>query len=148
MGGGRGILRILALEAVAAAPTALVLQGDRATSLAMAVAAACLVLGYPLLRMPGARPVAEGAWLGMAVGGGLGLAFAMAAHDVAVGLCPDPATGCASPSPAWLRLWTIALVATSGIGLAAGFLADYDRQNRELRARRAAAAGDALAGGK
>jgi hypothetical protein len=145
MGGGRGVVRILALEAVAAAPTVLVLQGGLRAPFAVAVAAACLAAGYLLLRLRGARPVAEGAWLGMAVGGGLGLAFAMGAHDAALGLCPGAAVGCGSPPVLWLRSWMIALAATSGIGLAAGFLANYDRHSRDLRARRAALAADAFA---
>lgn len=139
MDGGRGVVRILALLAVAAAPTALVLQGLRSMG-ALALSAACLGLGYCLLRMRGAHPVPEGAWLGLAIGGGIGLAYAMAAHEMALGLCPDPAAGCDTPPLAGLRAWMIAAVATSGIGLAAGFLANYDRHSRDLRERRAAAA--------
>lgn len=142
MVGGRSALRVLALEAVAAAPTLLVLQGMRSPAV-LAAGAASLGVGYLLLRMRGARPVPEGAWLGISIGGGLGLAYAMAAHDVALGVCGPgaaAAVGCGSASLVWLRSWMIALVAASGIGLAAGFLANYDRESRDLRDRRAAAA--------
>ena len=142
MGGGRSALRVLGLQAIAAAPTVLVLQGLRPAE-ALAAAGACLALGYLLLRLRGANPVPEGAWLGMAVGGGVGLAYAMAAHDVAAGLCAGAAVGCGPEPLVWLRSWMLAVVATSGIGLAAGFLANYDRQSRDLRQRRATAAAPA-----
>jgi hypothetical protein len=140
MGGGRGLLRVLALEAVAAAPTLLVLNGLRPPN-ALAAGVACLAVGYLLLRMRSANPVPEGAWLGLAVGGG---------RDVTAGLCPAAASaaaavGCASAPMVLLRSWMIALVATSGIGLAAGFLANYDRHSRDVRARRALAAAAGVA---
>lgn len=132
----RSVGRILALEAVAAAPTVAVLAFDLRPPGIVGLAAACLAAGYLLLRMPGARPVEEGAWLGLGIGGGLGLANAMVTHDVA-GLCTG--VGCGTTSILWLRSWLIAVVACSGIGLAAGFLAQYDRHHQDLRDRRLAA---------
>lgn len=137
MGGlWRGIARVLCLEAVAAAPTVAVLAFDLRPPGIGALAALCLAAGYALLRMPGARPVEEGAWLGLGIGGGFGLANAMVTHDVA-SLC----TGiqCGTTSILWLRSWLIAVVACSGIGLAAGFLAQYDRHHQDLVGRRLAA---------
>lgn len=130
-----GVLRILGLEAVAAAPTVAVLAFDLRTWGTTALAAACLAAGYLLLRMPDARPIEEGAWLGLGIGGGLGLANAMVAHDVA-GLCSGIA--CGSAGLLWLRSWMIAVVACSGIGLASGFLAQYDRHHQDARLRRLA----------
>jgi hypothetical protein len=132
----RATARVLALEAVAAGPTLMVLAWGVRSPGILAGAAACLAAGYLLLRLPGAKPVPEGTWLGMAIGGGLGLAYAMDAHDVAVGVCAG--LGCGGDGVLWLRSWMIALVASSGIGLAAGFLANYDRSQRDLRARRLA----------
>ena len=129
------MVRILGLEAVAAAPTVAVLAFDLRPPGIGALAAACLVAGYFLLRMPGARPVEEGAWLGLGIGGGFGLANAMVTHDVA-GLCTD--VQCGTAPVLWLRSWLIAVVACSGIGLAAGFLAQYDRHHQDLRSRLAA----------
>ncbi|MEA3136884.1 MAG: hypothetical protein QOC71_1165, partial [Thermoplasmata archaeon] len=139
----RGMARILGLEAVAAAPTVAVLAFDLRFPAIVVLAAACLATGYLLLRMPGARPVEEGAWLGLGIGGGLGLANAMVTHDVA-GVCFG--IECGTDSMLWLRSWLIAVVACSGIGLAAGFLAQYDRHHQDLRSLRdrrgtAAAAG-------
>lgn len=136
----RGVARILALEAVAAAPTVAVLAFDLRAPSIVVLAAVCLAAGYVLLRRPGARPVEEGAWLGMAIGGGLGLANAMVTHDVA-GVCAG--IGCGAAPLLWFRSWLIALVACAGIGLAAGFLAQYDRHSQDVRLRRrvASAAG-------
>ncbi|MFA5944674.1 MAG: hypothetical protein WC876_09435 [Candidatus Thermoplasmatota archaeon] len=133
----RGLIRILALEAVAAAPTVAVLAFDLRTPGIVALGAACLAAGYGLLRMPGARPIEEGAWLGLGIGGGLGLANAMVTQDVA-GACL--ALQCGTTSMLWLRSWLIAVVACSGIGLAAGFLAHYDRHHHDAALRRMAAA--------
>ena len=134
MGGTlRAMARLLGLEAAAAAPTVAVLALDLRPPGIWGVAAACLAIGYALLRMPGARPVEEGAWLGLGIGGGLGLANAMVTHDVA-GVCIG--LQCGTASMLWLRSWLIAVVACSGIGLASGFLAQYDRHHRDLRSRR------------
>lgn len=130
-----GLARALALEAIAAIPTVLVLTAGLRSPLALAVVAGCFALGYLLLRLPTGRPVAEGTWLGLALGGGLGLANAMTIQDAA-GLCTG--VGCGPTTVVWLRSWLIAVVATSGIGLAAGFLANYERLNRQLRAARGA----------
>jgi hypothetical protein len=132
----RGVARVLALEAVAASPTVAVLAFDLRPPGIGALAALCLAAGYLLLRMPGARPVEEGAWLGLGIGGGFGLASAMVTHDVA-GICAG--LQCGTTSMLWLRSWLIAVVACSGIGLASGFLAQYDRHHQDLRARRLAA---------
>jgi hypothetical protein len=132
-----GVLRILGLEAVAAAPTVAVLAFDLRVWGTTGLAAACLAAGYLLLRMPGARPIEEGAWLGLGIGGGLGLANAMVTQDVA-GLCTGIA--CGSTGLLWLRSWMIAVVACSGIGLASGFLAQYDRHHQDARLRRLASA--------
>ena len=135
VGPWRGVARILALEAVAVSPTAAVLAWDLRPPGILLLAVACLAAGYLLLRMPGARPVQEGAWLGLGLGGGIGLANAMVTHDVA-GLCTGLA--CGTTSMLWLRSWLIAVVACSGIGLAAGFLAQYDRHHQDARLRRLA----------
>lgn len=138
MGGSLARLaRVLGLEAVAVTPSVLVLVAGVRSPMVLGVAASCLAVGYLLLRLPEARPVAEGTWLGLSIGGGLGLANAMAIHDVA-GFCQG--LGCGSDSLVWLRSWLIAVVATSGIGLAAGFLANYERHHRLARAARPAAA--------
>lgn len=134
---GRAVARVLALESVAALPCVLVLAAGVRSPEILAAAAACLAGGYFLLRLPGARPVAEGAWLGLALGGGLGLGYAMDVHETMAGLCPG--LGCGPASLLWLRSWLIAVVASSGIGLAAGFLANYDRHHRDARARHGAA---------
>lgn len=136
----RGVARILGLEAVAAAPTVAALAFDLRFPGIVMLAAACLLTGYLLLRMPGARPVEEGAWLGLGIGGGLGLANALVTQDVA-GVCVG--LECGTTSMLWLRSWLIAVVACSAIGLAAGFLAHYDRQQQDLRMRRAATVGAA-----
>jgi hypothetical protein len=47
---------------------------------------------------------------------------------------------CGTTTALWLRSWLIAVVACSGIGLAAGFLAQYDRHHHDLRLRRSAVA--------
>lgn len=131
-----GLARVLGLEAIAATPTVLVLAAGVRSPMVLGVAAACLAVGYLLLRLPGGRPVAEGAWLGLSIGGGLGLANAMSIHEVA-GLCQG--LGCGGDSLLWLRSWLIAVVATSGIGLAAGFLANYEQHHRAARALHALA---------
>jgi hypothetical protein len=134
--GVRGIARILTLEAAAAAPTVAVLAFDLRVQALLAVAVACLGAGYLLLRMPGARPVEEGAWLGLGIGGGLGLANAMVLRDVA-GACIG--LECGGTPLVWLKSWLLAVVACAGIGLAAGFLANYDRHHQDVRLRRLAA---------
>jgi hypothetical protein len=118
------------------APTVGVLAFDLRPPGVVALAALCLAAGYALLRTPGARPVEEGAWLGLGIGGGFGLASAMVTHDVA-GVCAG--LQCGTTPLLWLRSWLIAVVACSGIGLAAGYLAQYDRHRQDLRARRLAA---------
>lgn len=135
VGVGRGVARVLALEAVAATPTVAALAFDLRFPGIVVLAGFCLAAGYVLLRMPGARPVEEGAWLGLGIGGGLGLANALVTHDVA-GACLG--IECGTTGMLWLRSWLIATVACSGIGLAAGFLANYDRHHQDLRLRRLA----------
>lgn len=133
MGGGssRGVLRILALETVAVTPTVFVLWGAPSLPLAILVGAACMALGYLLIRLPDSRPIDEGAWLGVAIGGGIGLAEAEAAVAAAL------------DALAWVRPWLLSIVACAGIGIALGFLARYEHQHRLLRAslRRATPAG-------
>lgn len=125
MGGGwRALARILALEAVAATPTLLVLFLTPHVMEVMAIAAACLALGYFLLRMEGSRPLHEGAWLGVAIGGGVGLAEA------------EAAVVAAAQELAWVRPWLLSIVACAGIGIALGFLARYDKLHRSVRAAR------------
>lgn len=138
MAGGRatGVARVLALQALAVAPTALVLAAGLRSPGVLAVAAACLGLGYLLLRRPGGHPVQEGAWLGMSIGGGLGLANAVAAQEIARACA---GASCAGTGMLWLQSWLIAIVATAGIGLAAGFLANYELHHRHARSRRPAA---------
>lgn len=125
----RGVVRILALEGVAVTPTAYVLAAGPDLVPAFLVAALCLAAGYLLIRLPDARPIDEGAWLGVAIGGGIGLAQAEAAVLVAV------------QALAWVRPWLLSIVACAGIGIALGFLARYEQQHRLLRAhlRKAAA---------
>lgn len=137
---GRGVARILALEAVAATPTVAALAYGLRFPATVVLAALCLAAGYALLRMSGARPVEEGAWLGLGIGGGLGLAAALVTQDVA-GTCVG--IECGTTGMLWLRSWLIAIVACSGIGLAAGFLANYDRHRQDIRLRRLATAGEA-----
>ena len=122
MGGAlRGVARILALEAVAAAPTVYVLAFDPGLLLALMVGATCLALGYLLIRLPDSRPIDEGAWMGVAVGGGIGLAQAQSAVVAA------------AQALAWVRPWLLSIVACAGIGIALGFLARYEQQHRILR---------------
>jgi hypothetical protein len=116
------VARILALEAVAVLPTALVLWGAPALPIVLLVGAACLTLGYLLIRLPDSRPIDEGAWLGVAIGGGVGLAQA------------EAAVAAAFDALAWVRPWLISIVACAGIGIALGFLARYEHQHRLLRA--------------
>lgn len=123
-GGGRGIARILALEAVAAAPTLVVLSTTPHLLEVVAFGALCLALGYVLLRLPGSRPIDEGAWLGVAIGGGIGLAQA------------EAAVVATAQELAWVRPWLLSIVACAGIGIALGFLARYDQQHRAVRAAR------------
>jgi hypothetical protein len=131
-GTGRGLARILALEAVAATPTAVVLAAAPGLFPVLLLSAACLAAGYALLRVPGSRPIDEGAWLGVAIGGGIGLAQA------------EAAVVAAAAALAWVRPWLLSIVGCSGIGIALGFLARYDQQHRLLREhlRRAAAQRD------
>ena len=131
VGAVAGVARVLGLEAVAVAPTALVLAAGLRSPGVLFVAAGCLALGYLILRLPQGRPVAEGTWLGLSIGGGLGLANAMSTQELA-GLCSG--LGCGPTALVLLRSWLIAVVATSGIGLAAGFLASYERAHRAARA--------------
>jgi hypothetical protein len=132
--GLRSLARVLALEVVAASPTVLVLlAGWRAPGILL-FAAACLGAGYLLLRLPGSKPVEEGAWLGLAIGGGLGLAYAMTTNAVLANLCAGGA--CNIDPMDWMRGWLMALVACSGIGLALGFVARYDMHHRLVRSAR------------
>ena len=129
--GLRGVVRILALEAVAAMPTAYVLAAGPDLVPAFLVAALGLAAGYLLIRLPDSRPLDEGAWLGVAIGGGLGLAQA------------ESAVLAAAEALAWVRPWLLSIVACAGIGIALGFLARYEHQHRLLREhlRRTAAQG-------
>ena len=125
----RGLARILVLEAVAALPTVVVLAAEPGLPAVLLLEALCLGLGYLLIRLPDSRPLEEGAWLGVAIGGGIGVAQAEAAVVAAV------------QELAWIRPWLLSIVACAGIGIALGFLARYEEQNRVLRdhLRRAAA---------
>lgn len=122
----RGVARLLALEAVAAVPTAAVLGLGAGVLAALLLGGACLALGYLLLRMDGSRPLDEGAWLGVAVGGGIGLAQA------------EAAVLAAAQELAWVRPWLLSIVACAGVGIALGFLARYDQHHRAARALRGA----------
>lgn len=121
MGVWRGLARIVALEAVAVAPTAFVLAAGPDLLPTLALAAACLAAGYLMIRLPDARPIDEGAWLGVAIGGGIGLAQAQAAVLAT------------AQALAWVRPWLLSIVACAGIGIALGFVARYERQHRILR---------------
>lgn len=121
MGVWRGVARIVALEAVAVTPTAVVLATGPDLVVTIALAAACLVAGYMLIRLPDARPLDEGAWLGVAIGGGIGLAQA------------EAAVLATARALAWVQPWLISIVACAGIGIALGFVARYEQQHRILR---------------
>lgn len=127
MGGWlRGVARILGLEAVAVVPTAAVLGVGAGPIAAILLGAACLAAGYLLLRMEGSNAIQEGAWLGVAIGGGIGLAQA------------EAAVLAAAQALAWVRPWLLSIVACAGIGIALGFLARYDQHHRAVRALRGA----------
>jgi hypothetical protein len=124
----RRIARLLGLEALAVAPTAAVLWMEPSVVAVMLLGGVCLALGYFLLRLPSGWPLQEGAWLGLAVGGCIGLAQAEAAAVLA------------AQALDWMRPWLITVVACSGIGIALGTLAHYDLSLRLLRRRRQPAA--------